>query len=244
MAIYHGGNKIRDVYFGTQKIKEIYSGSQLVYNSIDLRGFWIHKDTNVKTYFGADADFIDNGVMSRPSWIANAKEIRLCSGITEFETITSEGFTYTDVFAIDTGTGSNFVLEKLDFGNAQIETIPMSLIGAFKVEGESIKEAAFRELVLNSYVRTIAMTAMASYLSTSDVIITIMPGVTAIGGYDPNNPGYFFAGFVDYKSYEGAVKKFTIKTPSSNIAALTNLIANAGGTGVSGIQGNYEIVAL
>jgi hypothetical protein len=53
--------------------------------SVAQDGYWVHKTTNVKTYFGADAPFITNGVMGMPSWIYDAKEIKLCSGVTAFE---------------------------------------------------------------------------------------------------------------------------------------------------------------
>lgn len=43
----------------------------------------MHKDTGVKTYFGADADFITVGVMGYPSWVFYSSEVQLPSGVTK-----------------------------------------------------------------------------------------------------------------------------------------------------------------
>lgn len=45
-------------------------------------GYWVHKDTGVKTYFGADADFITGGVMSSPYWATDCSEVQMPSGVT------------------------------------------------------------------------------------------------------------------------------------------------------------------
>lgn len=107
---------------------------------VDTRGWWVHKDTNVKTYFDATADFIVNGVMQKPSWIANAKEIRLCAGITDFQNYSINqaykdrfGITFdalapdvyvTEILAFLTpanqGDPYNNVLQKFDFGLASV----------------------------------------------------------------------------------------------------------------------------
>ena len=135
--IQFGNDKIKDIYVGSDKIKEVYYGSEKVWGEIESiqDGYWVHKDTGVKTYFGADADFITDGVMSRPSWIANAKEIRLCTGITEFEVTHYSDPEWGDFdwcivfhFIPDGPTyGGNDVLEKIDFGNAEVEVTHESL---------------------------------------------------------------------------------------------------------------------
>lgn len=48
-------------------------------------GYWVHKDTNAVTYFGADADFITDGMMSSPSWGSDCSEVQLPSGVTGLE---------------------------------------------------------------------------------------------------------------------------------------------------------------
>lgn len=45
-------------------------------------GYWIHKDTAVKTYFGADESFITNGIMSSPYWVTACSEVQIPSGVT------------------------------------------------------------------------------------------------------------------------------------------------------------------
>jgi hypothetical protein len=82
MAIHFGNDKIKDIYHGSDKIKEVYHGSELVYTAHDPRGYWVHKDTGVKTYFGLDADFITNGIMSEPSWKLDCSEVNIPEGVT------------------------------------------------------------------------------------------------------------------------------------------------------------------
>lgn len=80
MAIYIGNQKIKDVYFASQKINKVYKGSQLVYNAVDLRGFWIHKDTGVKTYFNESDLPASSGYLQQPGWRLNAREVKLATG--------------------------------------------------------------------------------------------------------------------------------------------------------------------
>lgn len=83
--IQFGSDKIKDIYYGSDKIKEVYHGSDLVWkmdSGTIQDGYWVHKDTAVKTYFGADADFIDNGVMGSPDWRFDAIEVTLPEGLT------------------------------------------------------------------------------------------------------------------------------------------------------------------
>ena len=77
-----GNDKIKDIYVGSDKIKEVYHGSELVYTAHGPRGYWVHKDTGVKTYFGLDADFITNGIMSEPSWKLDCSEVNIPEGVT------------------------------------------------------------------------------------------------------------------------------------------------------------------
>ena len=82
--IQFGNDKIKDIYVGSDKIMEVYYGSEKVWGEIEStqEGYWIHKDTGVKTYFDADADFITDGVMSRPPWVFNCSEVQIPSGVT------------------------------------------------------------------------------------------------------------------------------------------------------------------
>lgn len=78
-----GNDKIKDIYFGSDKIKEVYYGSEKVWGAIEsIQGYWVHKDTNVVTYFGADADFITGGIMSSPPWTTVCSEVQIPSGVT------------------------------------------------------------------------------------------------------------------------------------------------------------------
>jgi len=82
MAIYFGNDNIKEIYVGSDKIKEVYYGSELVYTAFDPRGYWVHKDTGVKTYFGLDDPSITDGIMNRPSWASNCSEVKIPSGVT------------------------------------------------------------------------------------------------------------------------------------------------------------------
>ncbi len=134
--IQFGNDKIKEIYHGSDKIKEVYHGSDLVWkmgSGIIQDGYWVHKDTAVKTYFGADADFIDNGVMSRPDWLFDAVEIKLCSGINDFE-LTEVDFGGEIVYPclvfidvdLETGEGGNDVLQNIDMSNTAVNTLTFS----------------------------------------------------------------------------------------------------------------------
>lgn len=132
--IQFGNDKIKEIYHGSDKIKEVYHGSDLVWkmdSGIIQDGYWVHKDTAVKTYFGADADFINNGVMSRPDWLFDAVEIKLCSGINDLElTGVEQGgevvgyvcLVFID-FNFETGEGGNNVLQNIDMSNTLVNTL-------------------------------------------------------------------------------------------------------------------------
>jgi len=84
MAIHFGNDKIKDIYVGSDKIKEVYYGSEKVWGAIESiqEGYWIHKDTGVKTYFDLTDPLITNGVMSSPSWKTICSEVQIPSGVT------------------------------------------------------------------------------------------------------------------------------------------------------------------
>ena len=83
MAIHFGNDKIKDIYYGSEQIKEVYYGSEKVWGGIEaIPGYWVHKDTNAVTYFGADADFITGGIMSRPPWYRDCSEVKIPLGVT------------------------------------------------------------------------------------------------------------------------------------------------------------------
>lgn len=207
-------------------------------------GYWVHKDTGVTTYFGADADFINNGVMSRPDWIVYAKEIRLCSGITEFEVLTITisdpdwgDYVYEDIYVFSSvenlnNPGSylhNDVLEKLDFGNASVEEIPSGLLQVYSWydSGATIAvEHSFKELVLNENVERAYDMILVTALQTRDVTVIIPVTPTYVGG---NEWGPFFS-----DQNTPRIKKFIIKTPYANVTSLSNLFPLR-------VSGNYII---
>ena len=79
MAINFGNDKIKDIYVGSDKIKEVYYGSEKVWGEVEepiQEGYWVHKDTGVKTYFEA------GGIMSSPSWMYDCSEVQLPTGVT------------------------------------------------------------------------------------------------------------------------------------------------------------------
>lgn len=93
MAIYFGNDKIKEIYVGSDKIKEVYHGSDLVWSGEDTRGYWVHKNTGVKTYFGLEDPSIVNGILSYPSWAYDCSEIKFPSGVTGLE---SESFVFNE----------------------------------------------------------------------------------------------------------------------------------------------------
>lgn len=200
-------------------------------------GFWVHKDTGVTTYFGADADFITNGIMSKPSWIANAKEIKLCTGITSFETVISDVHVTSSTLLI--GDSDNMVLEKLDFGNANIENIPTGLLNALSYTQPTFFQGALHTIVFNSSVKNIDMEAFTSALVDHDVVI-YAPVFTTVGGLVDIGGGemIYTQGF---SSVNGSYQMIFI---TNNVSELTTMLANAGGAGVSGVTGNYSVVSV
>ena len=80
MAIQFGNDKIKAIYVGSDAIKKVYYGSDLVWDG--TAGYWVHKDTGVKTYFGLDDPSIDNTIMYVPSWRYDCSEVRIPYGVT------------------------------------------------------------------------------------------------------------------------------------------------------------------
>ena len=82
--IQFGNDKIKDIYVGSDKIKEVYYGSEKVWGGIESiqGGYWVHKDTSVKTYFDLDDPSITDGVMNTPPWKDNCSEVNIPEGVT------------------------------------------------------------------------------------------------------------------------------------------------------------------
>ena len=80
-----GNDEIKEIYVGSDQIKEVYYGSEKVWGEIESiqDGYWVHKDTGVKTYFGIEEPSIEDGIMSKPSWSLNCSEVQLPTGVTE-----------------------------------------------------------------------------------------------------------------------------------------------------------------
>ncbi len=128
-----GNDKIKDIYVGSDKIKEVYYGSEKVWGEIEStqEGYWVHKDTGVKTYFDLTDPSIENGIMGYPSWMPNCSEVKLPLGVTGFKTynwvfeemgnfeMTYTGFLHTKEIFI---TG-NSVLIGVDLSNTSISFI-------------------------------------------------------------------------------------------------------------------------
>ncbi len=131
MAIHFGNDKIKEIYHGSDKIKEVYHGSELVYTAHDTRGYWVHKDTGVITYFGLDDPSIEDGIMGYPSWMPNCSEVKLPSGVTGFKTYNWEFEEYGGmevayigfVHSKETILIGNDVLISVDLSNTSITSI-------------------------------------------------------------------------------------------------------------------------
>lgn len=212
-------------------------------------GYWVHKDTGVKTYFGADADFITDGVMSRPDWIANAKDIKLCSGITDLELTDMEGSMVCIVFMADMVDNNNLVLETIDFSLTTIPTIyPYTFMCAvFNPSTSTYAPSNLRKIILSSSVTGIDMESIYVYaVNPNDVSIeNIPPSLIKIGGdYEYGGATSSAPGMVNIKSFEGAgAAKFILKTPLSNVSALQALITGENAAG-RGIGGDYQIIGV
>lgn len=191
----------------------------------DTRGWWIDSSNN-KTYFDSTATFIDNGVMSQPPWIQNAVEIRLCAGITSFKTpVTDEDYVFR--FAVSGSEfqdTSNNILKVLDFGDAEVTTIPTGLISSRAGDyGDNVLE----RVILNDKVTKIDPWGFELFLWPEHNFTIEVHGVlTDIG--DSNSPG------ID-NPWEGVVY---FKTASENVTSLTNLVSSLLG------EGKYSVSAF
>ena len=179
MAIYFGNDEIKEIYHGSDKIKEVYYGSELVYTAHDPRGYWVHKDTGVITYFGLEDPSIEDGIMGYPSWMTNCSEVKLPSGVTGFKTynwvieewgnweVTYTGFVHSK----ETYSAGNDVLIGVDLSNTSITSIGSnSFAGCY---------------ALTSITLPIGVTSLGEYCfsqCTSLISIALPESVTSLGG--------------------------------------------------------------
>ncbi len=238
MAIHLGNKSVKGIYLGDKVVKNVHFGDTLLWNYVppDTRGWWIHYQTGVKTYFDATADFIDaNGVMSKPSWLEYAKEIRLCAGISDYihASVTYEYGSYYTPQSHSTGYhllsevcpfADN--LEKFDFGDASISTL---YFGTFS------NQPKLTEVILNSYVTKLEPAFFNGNPCGALKRITIPSSVVSIEN-----------GVIDYTSIGGGIINIfvfhnqtgieTIYTNVGNATALQSLL-NA-----KGLPIGYQIV--
>lgn len=201
MAIHFGNDKIKEIYVGSDKIKEVYYGSELVYTAHDPRGYWVHKDTGVITYFGLDDPSIEDGIMGYPSWMPNCSEVKLPSGITGFKTYNwvieewdNEEVSYTGfVHSKETYMTGNEVLIDVDLNNTSLTSLVdfcfiacTSLTSITLPEGiVSLGEACFATcLSLTSITLPESVVSLGEYCfaeCTSLTSITLPESVTSLG---------------------------------------------------------------
>lgn len=231
-----------------EKATDSFTVKQLKY-PIPQDGYWVHKDTDVVTYFGADADFITDGVMSRPDWIANAKDIKLCSGITDLELTNIEGVIVCTVFMADMVDYINLVLETIDLSLTTIPTIyPYTFMcTVFNPSTSTYSPGNLRKIILSSSVTGIDMESIYVYaVNPNDVSIENIPlSLIKIGSdFEYGGTTSHMPGMVNMRSYEGSgAAKFILKTPLSNVSALQALITGENAAG-RGIGGDYQIVGV
>jgi len=207
---------------------------------VDTRGYWVHKDTNVKTYFDATADFIVNGVMHKPSWIADAKEIRLCAGITDFENYSTNkmfkdayGITFDiitpDIYVseilaflipVKQGDPTNNVLQKFDLGSASLVNF-YSMFNSF---------TALTDVVLNDSVTKIF--AGACIECSSLARITIPSSVQTI----QNSTWHAYIGGGVQTAFTECPALMTVYTDIGNSTPLSTLLNG------KGLPNGYQII--
>lgn len=245
MAIYIGNQKIKEIYQGNVKMKEAYKGGQLIYSAVDTRGYWVHKNTGVKTYFNLSASFISNGIMSRPTWMGDAKEVKLCAGITGFHiksySVPPYTVEYSNVFwqedvDITSEMYKNTILEVLDMSLTSVTELPSTLISAFSVDENTGKyiPSPFTQLVLPPTLISIIRSAINIFAENSATIKGFTNALAEIGGVQPWGSQEAGIMLLDDNTH-------IFVTETSNVPHLTNLIdtENAAGRGVSG---NYQII--
>lgn len=205
----------------------------------DTRGWWIHKDTKEKSYFDSSASFISNGIMSRPTWIADAEEIRLCAGITGFTTSAYPiyGFDACNVFNYEDkeNDGNHFVnrvLKVLDFGDADIANVPNGLIG--------LNGGTFDTLRFNSKVRTLGLWTIYGWLEnfpigTVKVVFPYLP--ESMGAIWWGSPVAAFDNFIYYEPENAG--SFIFYTNSGDITNLNTMLDTTYGT-----NGSYSVADI
>ena len=179
--IQFGNDKIKEIYVGSDPIKEVYYGSEKVWGKIVAiqDGYWVHKDTGVKTYFGLEDSSIEDGIMGYPSWMPNCSEVKLPSGVTGFKTynwvieewgnweVTYTGFVHSK----ETYSAGNDVLIGVDLSNTSITSIGSnSFAGCY---------------ALTSITLPIGVTSLGEYCfsqCTSLISIALPESVTSLGG--------------------------------------------------------------
>lgn len=229
MSIYVGNQKIREIRLGSQKIREVFYGSQKVFPSEDTRGWWIHKDTNAKTYFDTTSSFIANGIMSRPGWIANAKEIRLCAGITDFAKIPASTFfgggysprthSVSSVFYVD-DNGTPAPLQKIDFGSASAATAYCMMFSMLN---------QLTDVVLNSSVTKIEPAFFSDMANNTLKRVTIPASVSSIENGSVSGSTLRVFGNQDLN---------TIYTDAGNATRLAGLLQG------KGLPADYQIIEI
>ena len=120
-----GNDKIKDIYVGSDKIKEVYYGSEKVWGEIESiqEGYWVHKDTGVKTYFDLDADFIMEGIMYPPSWVSDCSEVNIPEGVTRLGEYCFAGS--TSLTSINMPVGVYMLYEGCFYGCSSLTSITL-----------------------------------------------------------------------------------------------------------------------
>lgn len=203
----------------------------------DTRGWWVHYQTGVKTFFDATADFIDaNGVMSKPSWVEDAKEIRLCAGITDFihYSITLK---YGSYYTPQSHSGGEYLLygvtpfannlEKFDFGDA---SAPTAYLGMFSGLPK------LSDVIFNSAVTKLEPAFYAAGNTNVLKRITIPSSVTAIENGCLDLSGFGGTGIFDVLVFGGQTGIETIYTDVGNTTALQALLNG------KGLPSGYQII--
>ena len=177
-----GNDKIKDIYVGSDKIKEVYYGSEKVWGGeIEpiQEGYWVHKDTGVKTYFDADADFITNGIMSQPPWKDVCSEVQIPTGVTA---LGDRCFRFCpSLTSVNIPVGVNSLGSRCFFNCASLTSINIP-------EGvTSLGDRCFNACSsLPSITLPESLTSIGSecfYSCTSFTSINIPEGVVSLGGF-------------------------------------------------------------
>lgn len=147
--IQFGNDKIKEIYVGSDKIKEVYHGGELVYTAHDPRGYWVHKDTGVKTYFGLEDPSISNGIMNQPSWRYDCSEVKIPDGVT--------------------GLGIDCFLDCLSLTSI---TLPE---GIASLGGRCFRNTRLTSITLPESVTSLG--AQCFYYCTSLILATVLPAI-------------------------------------------------------------------